>query len=100
MKPPRKCSSACTCKREVLYWADVLRDKRIVLGLISTKKNALEPAEGIIARIAEASRYFPREQLALSTQCGFASVMQGNPIDEAAQEVKLRLVAEVAHRVW
>jgi len=38
--------------------------------------------------------------LALSTQCGFASVMQGNPIDEAAQEATLRLVADVAPRVW
>ena len=80
--------------------ADIARDKRIVLGLISTKQNVIEPTEGIIARIEEASRYFPREQLALSTQCGFASVLQGNPISEAVQEAKLRLVADVAHRVW
>ena len=80
--------------------ADIARDKRIVLGLISTKQNVIEPTEGIIARIEEASRYFPREQLALSTQCGFASVLQGNPITEAVQEAKLRLVADVAHRVW
>lgn len=71
-----------------------------MLGLVSTKKSSMEPADGIAARLAEASRYFPREQLALSTQCGFASVWQGNPLDEAAQEAKLRLVAEVAHRVW
>jgi 5-methyltetrahydropteroyltriglutamate--homocysteine methyltransferase len=60
----------------------------------------MEPAEELIARIDEASRHFPREQLALSTQCGFASVMAGNPITEAAQEAKLRLVVEVARRVW
>lgn len=79
---------------------DVPRDKTVVLGLLSTKKNTVEPAEAIISRIEEASRYFPREQMALSTQCGFASIAIGNPITEAVQEAKLRLVAEVAHRVW
>lgn len=80
--------------------ADVPKDKRVVLGLVSTKRGDLEPADGITARIEEAARFFTRDQLALSTQCGFASVMAGNPITEAAQEAKLRLVAEVAHRVW
>lgn len=79
---------------------DIPRDKLVVLGLVSTKKNEVEPTAGLIARIEEASRYFPREQLALSTQCGFASVIQGNPITEAAQEAKLRLVVDVARRVW
>jgi 5-methyltetrahydropteroyltriglutamate--homocysteine methyltransferase len=79
---------------------DIPRDKGVVLGFVSTKKEEMETAEGLIARIDEASRYFPREQLALSTQCGFASVIQGNPISEAAQEAKLRLVVDVAQRVW
>jgi 5-methyltetrahydropteroyltriglutamate--homocysteine methyltransferase len=79
---------------------DIPRDKTVVLGLISTKTNTLESAEGLIARIEEASSYFPREQLALSPQCGFASVITGNPISEAAQQTKLRLVADVAHRIW
>ena len=77
------------------------QDKRVVLGLVSTKTNSVEPAAGIVARIEEASRYFPCEQLALSTQCGFAPwPSMGNPITEATQEAKLRLVADVAHRVW
>lgn len=50
--------------------------------------------------VEEASRHFPREQLALSTQCGFASVAQGNPISPEVQEQKLRLVVEVAQQVW
>jgi 5-methyltetrahydropteroyltriglutamate--homocysteine methyltransferase len=79
---------------------DIAQDKVVVLGLISTKKNEVEPVDGLIARIKEAGQHFPRENLALSTQCGFASVMQGNPITEAAQETKLRLVVDVAHRVW
>jgi len=79
---------------------DIPRDKAVVLGLVSTKKNEVEPPDGLIARIEEASQHFPRERLALSTQCGFASVMQGNPVTEAAQEAKLRLVVDVARRVW
>lgn len=80
--------------------ADVPQDKRVALGLVSTKTDTLEPAEGLIARIAEAAQYFPREQLAISTQCGFASILMGNPITPATQEAKLRLVASVAHQVW
>lgn len=79
---------------------DIPQDKIVVLGLISTKRNALESADALVARIDDASRFFPREQLALSTQCGFASVFRGNPVTEAAQEAKLRLVVDVAHRVW
>jgi 5-methyltetrahydropteroyltriglutamate--homocysteine methyltransferase len=80
--------------------ADIARDKRVALGLVSTKSDALETPEALLVRIEEAARYFPREQMALSTQCGFASVLAGNPIAEATQEKKLRLVAEVARRAW
>ncbi|MGH8014262.1 MAG: cobalamin-independent methionine synthase II family protein [Candidatus Binataceae bacterium] len=79
---------------------EVPRDKGVVLGLISTKRVETEAPEQIITRIEEASRYFPLEQLALSTQCGFGTVWEGNPIPAATQENKLRLVADVAHRVW
>ncbi|MGH7925891.1 MAG: cobalamin-independent methionine synthase II family protein [Candidatus Binatus sp.] len=80
--------------------ADIPKDKTVVLGLVSTKTAEMEPFEGLVKRIDEAARYFPREQMALSTQCGFNSGVRGNPIGEAAQEKKLRLVAETAHRVW
>ena len=80
--------------------ADLPRDKRVVLGLVSTKSDELETPDALIARIEEAAQFFPREQMALSTQCGFASVMAGNPIAAATQEKKLRLVAETARRAW
>ncbi|HXG18840.1 MAG TPA: cobalamin-independent methionine synthase II family protein [Methylomirabilota bacterium] len=79
---------------------DIPTDKDVVLGLISTKRTELEPVDGIIKQIEEASRYFPRENLGLSTQCGFGTVWEGNPIPEAVQEAKLRLVADIARRVW
>jgi methionine synthase II (cobalamin-independent) len=74
--------------------------RMVALGLVSSKFDRLEPAEALVERIREASRFFPREQLALSTQCGFASAGPGNAISEGAQENKLRLVGEVADRVW
>ena len=75
-------------------------DKQVVLGLVSTKKPEVETPEELMARIEEAARVFPREQLALSTQCGFASIAEGNPISEQAEEDKLRLVADVAQAAW
>jgi 5-methyltetrahydropteroyltriglutamate--homocysteine methyltransferase len=80
--------------------SDVPDDKVVVLGLVSTKFARMEAPDELAARIGEASRFFPREQLALSTQCGFASAGPGNAISEDAQENKLRLVGEVADRVW
>jgi 5-methyltetrahydropteroyltriglutamate--homocysteine methyltransferase len=78
----------------------VPRDKTVVLGLISSKKPQLEIADDIARRIHEAARFFPLENLALSPQCGFASTMEGNLLTEEEQWAKLRLVADVARRVW
>jgi 5-methyltetrahydropteroyltriglutamate--homocysteine methyltransferase len=79
---------------------DIPMDKDVILGLISTKRTELEPVDAVMKRIEEASRYFPREKLGISTQCGFGTVWDGNPIPEATQEAKLRLVADIARRVW
>jgi methionine synthase II (cobalamin-independent) len=78
----------------------VPRNKTVVLGLISSKKPQLENADDIARRIEEAARFFPKENLALSPQCGFASTMEGNLLTEEEQWAKLRLVADVARRVW
>jgi 5-methyltetrahydropteroyltriglutamate--homocysteine methyltransferase len=79
---------------------DIPTDKTIVLGLVSTKKSELEPIEGLAARVEDASKFFPREQMAVSTQCGFAGVAAGNPISVETQTAKLNLVSKVAHRCW
>ena len=79
---------------------EVPSDMGVVLGLISTKRAQLESADELVARIKEASRYCPLERMALSTQCGFGTVWEGNPIAESVQEGKLKLVATVAHQVW
>ena len=75
-------------------------DKKIVLGLVTTKTGDLEKAEDIKRRIDEASRYVSLEQLALSPQCGFSSTVLGNNITVEAELAKLSLVINVAHEVW
>ncbi|MBN1238505.1 MAG: 5-methyltetrahydropteroyltriglutamate--homocysteine S-methyltransferase [Gammaproteobacteria bacterium] len=76
------------------------KGKAVVLGLVSTKWNALEDKDAIKRRIDEASRYAPLEQLCLSPQCGFASVSEGNEISADFKKRKLSLVLEVAEEVW
>src|SRR5579864_602510 len=80
--------------------AQVPSDRTVVLGLVSTKKSALESKDDIKSRIRAAEKFVPLERLALSPQCGFASTMEGNLLTEADQEAKLRLVAETAREVW
>ena len=78
----------------------VPRGKTVVLGLVSSKQPQLEDPATLLRRIEEASRYVPLEDLALSPQCGFASVMEGNLLTEEQQWAKLRLVVETARTVW
>jgi 5-methyltetrahydropteroyltriglutamate--homocysteine methyltransferase len=74
--------------------------KRVVLGLVTTKRGRLECKDDLKRRIDEASRVLPLEQLALSPQCGFASGERGNRLTVDEQWAKLALVAEVAREVW
>jgi 5-methyltetrahydropteroyltriglutamate--homocysteine methyltransferase len=78
----------------------VPNDRTVVLGLISSKKAALESKGELKTRIHAAEGFIPLERLALSPQCGFASTLEGNLLSEADQEAKLRLVAETAREVW
>jgi 5-methyltetrahydropteroyltriglutamate--homocysteine methyltransferase len=76
------------------------KNKSVVLGLVSTKTGALEDKDFIKKRINDASTFVDLDRLALSPQCGFASVDIGNPLTQAEQEAKLRLVCDVARDVW
>jgi 5-methyltetrahydropteroyltriglutamate--homocysteine methyltransferase len=75
-------------------------DVQVALGLLTTKRGALEDEDAVARRIREAAAIVPLERLALSPQCGFASGEAGNPLTPAEQEAKLRLVGRVARRVW
>jgi 5-methyltetrahydropteroyltriglutamate--homocysteine methyltransferase len=74
--------------------------KAVVLGLVTTKRGALEDKDTLKRRIDEASRYVPLEQLCLSPQCGFSSTVEGNTLTAEEQAAKLRLVVETAAEVW
>lgn len=79
--------------------AKVSGEKKVVLGLITTKSPVLEDKQLVIDRIHDAAKYIPLERLYLSPQCGFASCEIGNKLTEEEQWAKLRLVKEVAEEV-
>jgi len=73
----------------------------MVMGIVSTKSPAMETEDTLLARMDEAARIAGGlERLAISPQCGFASVVVGNRIDEDVQWRKLELVGRVADRLW
>jgi 5-methyltetrahydropteroyltriglutamate--homocysteine methyltransferase len=74
--------------------------KRVVLGLVSSKKPDLEQRELLLRRVEEASKHASLEQLALSPQCGFASSLKGNPLGPSDQEAKLGRIIELAREIW
>jgi 5-methyltetrahydropteroyltriglutamate--homocysteine methyltransferase len=76
------------------------RGKSVVLGLVSTKSDKMESMDALKQRIDEASRYVAIDRLAVSPQCGFASVDSGNPVTPQIQEQKLSLVVRLAEEVW
>ena len=80
--------------------AKVSGEKKVVLGLITTKSPVLEDKQLVIDRIHDAAKYIPLERLYLSPQCGFASCEIGNKLTEEEQWANLRLVKEVAEEVW
>ncbi len=74
--------------------------KMVVLGLVTTKRGALETKDQLKRRIEDASRYVPLDQLCLSPQCGFSSTVEGNSLSFDEEVAKLRLVVETAREVW
>ena len=78
----------------------VPKGKQVVLGLVTTKVGQLEKQDDLLRRIDEASKFVPMENLAISPQCGFASVEQGNLLSQDEQRRKLELVVDTARKAW
>jgi 5-methyltetrahydropteroyltriglutamate--homocysteine methyltransferase len=78
----------------------VPKDKKVVLGLMSSKKAAVEAASDVKRRIGEAGRYIDLDQCALSHQCGFSSTAHGNELGQEDQWMKLAQTVEIARDVW
>ncbi len=77
-----------------------VKDKGVVLGLVSSKVPALESVAELKRRTHEAARYIDLDRLAISPQCGFASTVAGNPVSEADERAKLKLVVDAANEIW
>ena len=78
----------------------VPRGKTVVLGLITTKTPQLENEDELLRKVDQAAQFIAPENLAVSTQCGFASAASGNLISWDDMRRKLELVARVARRAW
>jgi 5-methyltetrahydropteroyltriglutamate--homocysteine methyltransferase len=78
----------------------VPKGKTVVLGLVTTKFPQMESEDELLRRVEQASKYVPTENLAISTQCGFASAASGNLITWDDMKRKLELVVKIARRVW
>jgi 5-methyltetrahydropteroyltriglutamate--homocysteine methyltransferase len=76
------------------------KDKKLILGLVTTKTGALENPDDLKRRIDEASKLVPLDQLGISPQCGFSSTVLGNKLTVDDQIAKLKLVVDVARDVW
>jgi 5-methyltetrahydropteroyltriglutamate--homocysteine methyltransferase len=78
----------------------VPKGKFVVLGLVTTKKGALEKKDDLKRRLDEASKFVPLDQVCLSPQCGFSSTVEGNALTIDEQKAKLALIVETAAEVW
>ena len=78
----------------------VPKHKSVVLGLISSKSGTLEDKASLRTRVEDASHHVSLDRLAVSPQCGFASIETGNPVTPQLQEAKLRLTVELAREIW
>jgi 5-methyltetrahydropteroyltriglutamate--homocysteine methyltransferase len=76
------------------------KGKRVVLGVVTSKRGELESKDFVKRRIEEAAKYTDIDQLCLSAQCGFSSTKEGNDLTQQQQWDKLRLIVEVASEVW
>jgi len=75
--------------------------RTVVLGLVTSKSPVLEPGDELRRRVDSAAGLVALDHLALSPQCGFASVAEGgNLLTEDEQYAKLRLVADTARAIW
>jgi 5-methyltetrahydropteroyltriglutamate--homocysteine methyltransferase len=77
-----------------------VKNKGVVLGLISSKTSELESIDELKRRTDDAARYIDLERLAISPQCGFASTVAGNPVTEAVEQAKLKLAVDAAKAIW
>jgi 5-methyltetrahydropteroyltriglutamate--homocysteine methyltransferase len=95
-----------------IEWEDIAREggyeslrfvpkgKTVIMGIVNSKVPEVERADSLVRKIESASKYLDISQLGISPQCGFASTMHGNELDEAAQWRKLEEMVKAADKIW
>lgn len=78
----------------------VADDRLVVLGLMSTKRSELEPADDLKRRVDEAARVVDLDRLCLCPQCGFASHYNYDRLTIDDEERKLAHLVAVADEIW
>jgi 5-methyltetrahydropteroyltriglutamate--homocysteine methyltransferase len=78
----------------------VPKTKGVVLGLVSTKTPVLETVDDLKRRVSEAAKHIDLDRLGIGPQCGFASTAAGNPLTEADEQAKLRLIVDAGRAIW
>ena len=79
--------------------AKIPKGKKVVLGIVTSKRPELENKEELIKRIKDAANYIPLENICISPQCGFSSTEEGNVLTEEDQWKKIKLIREVAEEI-
>lgn len=79
--------------------AKIPEGKKVVLGIVTSKRPELEDKEELKRRIKEAAEFIPLENICISPQCGFSSTEEGNVLKEEDQWKKIALIREVAEEV-
>lgn len=86
------------------------RDRRVIVGCISTKVKQLEDRGEVKRRIFQAADFIAEgngcsreealKQVGLSPQCGFSTHESGYPLSLDEEKAKLKLVRDIADEIW
>jgi 5-methyltetrahydropteroyltriglutamate--homocysteine methyltransferase len=76
------------------------KDKKILLGIISTKDPRLESRDGIKRRIDDAAKHIDVKQLGICPQCGFSTNLFGTEFTVDDERRKIERMVEVSREVW
>jgi len=75
-------------------------NKKLLLGIVSTKDPTLEASDTLKRRIDDASKYVDVKQLGICPQCGFSTNVFGTEFTIDDERRKIERMVDVANEVW
>jgi len=76
------------------------KDKKMLLGIVSTKDPKLESRDELRRRIDDAAKYIDIAQLGICPQCGFSTNVFGTAFTVDDERRKIERMVGLAHDVW